>query len=312
MLKRGLCLVLALVLLFGLASLFTPQYLTSQTTEAWTDDLTTAYRQDVAAYWWNDVKSYFNNKIAEGDSATRRMSPEFLGQSIEEEGRILLPIRNKAGSTLALGVSVVWDSTGITICDTLKEKPARILIDLSDEGGWLGVIAVAAGTASNDTLDIYGLDEDGAAQTENLAITDGAASRTKSAYRWTQIDSVDNSDYTGGWDSYILQGIPYCGVTSAAGATYTFAGVIAGRDSSGTWVDWIIDNGVGYIVIQGVTAAVVDGNSTAVYPGMLLTLANTGDFAPFAHTDSSDTGKPVVRALEAAFVADAVIDVFIF
>lgn len=307
--KRAVILTVCLLLVIGV--LFYCGTGVSQTTEAWTDDLTSEYDQDIGHTWWTWVKPFIENKVAEGDSAAREMSPLILGRTLEEEGRILLAVRNKAGSTLSLGDVAVYDSTRITVCDTTKEKAARIEIDLSDEGGWLNLYVVADGTASNDTLDIYGLDEDGASQSENLAITDGANSYTRSAYRWTQIDSVSNADYTGGWDSYDVYALAYCGVIAGGGATYDFAGIVAGRDSSGTWVDYIIDNAVGFIAISGVSPAVVDGNSTAVFPGMLLEMAASADLAPFAHTDSLDYKSVVARALEPAFIANETIDVFV-
>ena len=285
----------------------------SQTTEAWTDDLTSEYDQDIGHTWWTLVKPFIENKVAEGDSAAREMSPLILGRSIEEEGRILFAIRNKSGGTLSLGDAAIYDTTRIGGCDTAATKTARILIDLSDEGGWLNLIANAeTGSASDDSLWIYGLDDEGAAQTEIIVITDGDSDTyTLSANRWTQIDSVKDSQAAAGWTTYQVFAVPYCGVTGSAGDTYDFAGIVSGRDSSGTWVDYIIDNAVGFITISGVSPAVVDGNSVKVWTGDLLKLAANSDLVAFAHTDSSDNGKIVARALQPMFSDDGTIDVFV-
>ena len=81
--------------------------------------------------------------------------------------------------------------------------------------------------------------------------------------------------------------------------SYDFAGIVeGGYQADGDWEEIIPDNAEGYIILQGISKAVCDGGSTAIWPGDLLTPAAGGDFAPVANMDSSFAMTTVARALE--------------
>jgi len=212
------------------------------------------------------------------------LTPRYLGTTIAEEGRLLFTVLNKEGDTLDVGATVVWDTTRIAVCDTAAGKTARIEIDLSDEGGAHSLYVYAAsGSSSDDSLWIYGLDADGAAQSETLPITDGDDQvLTASAYWWTQIDSVMDSQATSGWTTYQVIALPICGVRASDQAEGDFAGVVVGgKDASGAWEDYIPDNDIGFVCIQGMTDARIETDGSYLWPGQQLYPAAGGCLGAF-------------------------------
>ena len=281
-------LVMILALSYGLQA---------QTTAGWTDDPATTVLEP---FWTSAFSPGVLDYVNDRDSVWHERVPIKLGKTLEERGSIYLPVLNVEGSTLERGTVCVYDSTRILVADTTKELNASIQDDLSDYTGLYtaSIVVIGDGTAADDSLWIYGLDADGASQSEVLVITDGANSYTKSANSWTQIDSVKDSQASGGWDSYDVIAYVFGAVRESDGNSYDFAGIVAGRDSSGTWVNHILDNNIGYAIISGVSLATCDGGSTTIYPGTLLAMAAGGDLTPFAHTDSSDVSRPVAMALD--------------
>ncbi|MDP8227993.1 MAG: hypothetical protein P9M15_00910 [Candidatus Electryoneaceae bacterium] len=266
----------------------------AQTTEGFNDGYIDVSDPIIPRTFWDGLKEYINDQ----DSLTNIRTPTFLGNHPDEWGRTLLAVRNKSGGYLHAGDAVKWDTTRVVVGDTTKNKAMRVENDLSAEGGFHWILVVGDGTASDDSLLLYGLDEDGDAVAEVLVINDGADGLTKSAYKWTQVDSAEDGQAASGWDSYDVIAIPWCGVTSTSGTTYDFAGVVVGSVASAARIDSVADNGLGYICIYGVTQAYCDGNSTAIWPGDVLTLAAGGDMIPAAKMDSSYAGYTVARALE--------------
>lgn len=298
---------LIIVLMIFVSVLLISEPTVSQTTPGWSDAPTTNV-SDLIIPW--PYTRTLNRHIDDRDSAYNRYTPKFLGQTQEEQGCILIPVLNQEGATLTRGDVCVWDSTRIVVCDTTKNKKARIEDDLSSTGGWYTALYVVAdGTASNDTLNIYGLDSAGVAQAETLAITDGANSYTKSANHWSQIDSVKDVQSAAGWDSYDVNAIMYGAVRASDSASDNFAGIAAGRDSSGTWLNYIIDNTVGYVVTHGIIHATCDGASTALYPGSMLQMAAGGDLVAFS--DTTHSFRVVARAMEFLNADNTSIPVFV-
>lgn len=285
--------VVALVVLMLMIVLFYDQ-VEGQTTEGWTDEFGNTFPMNVSGARW--IEAY----IDEADSAWHTFSPKIMGQTILEWPAEYMPVRNKEGDTLKVGDACVFDTTRIAIADTVKAKPARIENDLTDEGGYHWIYVVADGTASDDSLWLWGLDEDGTAQAEVLVINDGAASYTKSAYMWTQIDSIKDDQSAQGWDSYDVCGLSFMGVRASDGVDYAFAGIMVGSGwtPTGLSLTYTLDNAVGFICVKGVCQGTIDGNSTNVWPGDQLTTAASGDLAPAAKQDSSYAGYPRITALE--------------
>jgi len=291
-------------ILFVLLSMAFNAVLYGQTTEGFTDEYEATDEYQIFKFWYDDFKIYINRQ----DSLTNLRTPVFLGATLEEWPRVLVPVRNKSGGTLNLGDVCIWDTTEIVVCDTAANETARIEIDLSDEGGWHSIIAGAkTGSASDDSLWIYGLDQDGSAQSEILVITDGDADQhTKSAYRWTQIDSVKDSQAATGWTTYRVRGQPFMGVTTSASASTDFAGVFVGSVASAARTATVADNALGYICVYGVTKAYLDAASTNVWVGDLLEMAAGGDLIA-----GNTFGEVVARSMEFQDSDDALTRVFV-
>lgn len=226
---------------------------------------------------------YINVQDDSVESQSTHAANYYLGFAPATPGAINFPVWNKSGGALAQGDVCVWDSVKIAVtADTAKLKPARLVNTLTAEGGPCYLIACASsGTASNDSLWIYGKDSVGTARTE-IVIVVNSAQYTRSNYLWTDVDSVEDNQSAGGWSTYIVYAEPYLGVTTSGGAVIRFAGMATGA---------IADNDSGHVANggAGIAWATVDGGSTAIWPGDLLYPAASGDLAPATATASATT-----------------------
>jgi hypothetical protein len=265
-----------------------------QTVEGVTDDPRDIFSYDLGEYWWGFMQDY----IADQDSGYQTFSPQVIGQDPLEWPAIYMPVLNKEADTLVAGDVVVWDTTRIAVADTLKAKPGRIENSLTAEGGYYWLYVVADGTASNDSLWLYGKDEAGAAQTEIVVITGGATTYTRSAYMWTDVDSAEDNQAAQGWDSWDLCALPWMGVRASDGTSLDIAGVVVGSGwtRDGLSSTEILDNTIGFICVQGVCQAYIDGGTTDAWPGDMLRPTSGGDL--IRATDSTYVAYQWIQCLE--------------
>jgi hypothetical protein len=299
---------LIIVLILAVSIFLVSEPMVAQTSPGWTDAPTTDIRDRYIPTTWNKSLMRF---IDDRDSSYNRYTPKMLGQTLEEQGCVLGVVLNQEGSDLVRGDVCVWDSTRVVVCDTVKNKPGRIEDDLSGRGGWYSMLYVVAdGTASDDSLVITGLDEDGAAQSETLVITDGANSYTLSANKWSKVLTVSDAQSSSGWDSYDVCATMYGAIRASDGASDNFAGVVAGYfDTDGDWQDSIPDNNIGFVVTHGVIEAFCDGASTPLYNGSMLQMAAGGDAVAFA--DTTHSFRVIARALEFLNADNSLIPIFV-
>ena len=215
-------------------------------------------------------------------------------------GAIQQKVFNVSGSSIPAGDFLVWDAgPAITVVDATEKgyTSAQVTIadDLTDEtanGGWFSLIASIVGTADADSIQVWGKDEDGDAQSVTLALTDGATTTTMVLgtagtvrLYWTDIDSVSTEKSNGGSLTNItVTAEGYATVIASDGANTDFAGVA---------IATIADNDVGFICIYGPVDGVVDAATTVGGPGTLLELASGGD----AITDAAATTAKNVGVL---------------
>lgn len=212
-------------------------------------------------------------------------------------GATLMKVMNESGSSISAGDALVWDNSTITVTTpgdiAASDASCTVAQDLTTEsagGGYFSLVGVAAGTVDADTLDIYGLDEDGESQNIRFALTDGATTTSmvingSTLLYWTDVDSI-SLGAADGLDSLNVVAYPYSGVLAADGANTDFAGV--------AW-QTIADNAIGYAAIHGPVDATVDAASNAASPGVMLELASGGDMVV---DTGATTGKNVARAME--------------
>ena len=302
----------SMLMLIIMAWLFMPTVIQAQTPASSTSQ--SFFDPYIGEWWYSTLKDSLVNWMRAQDSIWAEKSPLFLGKTIEVHGRVLQKVRCKEGDTLKVGDVAVWDTTAIAIADTAATKTARLENDLSAEGGYYQIYVYAlTGSSSDDSLWIYGLDADGAAQTEIIVVADGDTEvKTESAYWWSEIDSIKDSQSSAAWTTYQVIGIPVFGVRGSDGSSGDFAGIVSGYYASGTWTEYILDNEEGYICIYGVHPARCDGASTYIFPGDRLMPKAGADLTPWtpptvATTFTQDSLSTLAAYVDIALPIDSLL-----
>lgn len=224
-----------------------------------------------------------------------------LGTSVLDSlGRTLIYVQNKNGSSLSAGDVCVWDNTAIAVAgyqDLDADSAVSITNDLTDEGGYLSLSCIVAGTPdAGDSVYVYGTTYEDGSGASIITLMPASASPTFMVYdhansripHFSDVDSIKfNTDaYAGGADSTTMYAYPVAGVVASSGTRQDLAGVA---------VQTITDNSFGYIAIRGAVNVTVDAATTAASPGALLDVSTGGDLVT---SGNAATTQAVARAME--------------